>query len=75
MKAISVESQLYEINGELKASRVGVIVEVRGDRLYLRGTFPPSPVAVKPNPINKILLWAFMPTPLASDAPKLRRLE
>jgi hypothetical protein len=33
---------IEEINARLKAAKIGVSVECRGDRLSLRGTFPPK---------------------------------
>ncbi|WP_445634623.1 Integrase protein [Nostoc sp. DSM 114161] len=38
---------LDEVNGRLKAGNVGVVVCQRGDRLSLRGTFPPKPLSNK----------------------------
>ncbi|MBW4527071.1 MAG: site-specific integrase [Phormidium tanganyikae FI6-MK23] len=34
---------LTQINVRLKAGKVGVTIRQKGDRLYLRGTFPPKP--------------------------------
>lgn len=34
---------LDQINARLKAGKVGISVRQKGDRLYLRGTFPPKP--------------------------------
>jgi hypothetical protein len=38
-----IEGRLAQANGRLKASNVGVSIEVKGNRLYLRSTFPPKP--------------------------------
>jgi integrase len=36
-------SKIDQINKRLKAARIGVAIEVRGDSLSLRATFPPKP--------------------------------
>jgi integrase len=38
-----IEARLAQANGRLKAANVGVTIEVKGNRLYLRSTFPPKP--------------------------------
>ncbi|CCI14991.1 hypothetical protein MICAE_450036 [Microcystis aeruginosa PCC 9806] len=38
-----IKRRLEEINGQLKVARIGVALEIRGERIYLRGTFPPKP--------------------------------
>lgn len=35
--------KLDEINRRLKLAKIGVTLEIRGERIYLRGTFPPKP--------------------------------
>lgn len=42
--------ELKKINAKLKAGKVGVQVQSRGDRLYLVATLPPKPEASKPYP-------------------------
>lgn len=42
-QAVSVEEQIAAINRDLKARKTGCTVQLIGDRLYLRGTFPPKP--------------------------------
>lgn len=39
---------LEQINARLKAGKVGVYVRQKGERLYLRGTFPPKAGETKP---------------------------
>lgn len=43
------------INERLKAARIGVRVEVRGDKLALRATFPPKPGSTKNKPYQQHL--------------------
>ncbi|NCR36158.1 MAG: integrase [Microcystis aeruginosa S11-05] len=38
-----IKRRLEEINRRLNVARIGVALEIRGKRLYLRGTFPPKP--------------------------------
>lgn len=38
-----IKRRLEEINRRLKVARIGVALEIRGERIYLRGTFPPKP--------------------------------
>ena len=42
MYATGKTKMLSEVNSRLKASKSGVTVRQRGDRLYVRGTFPPQ---------------------------------
>lgn len=46
----AIIARLNQANGRLKAGKIGVRIEVKGDRLYLRGTFPPKPGAKKDYP-------------------------
>lgn len=45
-----VISRINQANGRLKIGKIGVKIEVKGDRLYLRGTFPPKPSSKKQHP-------------------------
>lgn len=40
---VTIDGRLAQANGRLKDSKVGVTIEIKGGRLYLRGTFPPKP--------------------------------
>ncbi|MBD1821111.1 integrase [Cyanobacteria bacterium FACHB-DQ100] len=40
---MDIDKSIARVNEQLKASRVGVSIERRGGRLWLRGTFPPKP--------------------------------
>jgi integrase len=44
------QSRLNQANGRLKRSRIPVRIAQRGDRLYVRGTFPPAPGSVQNRP-------------------------
>lgn len=37
------DAQVSQINQRLKAARLGIVIEKRGNKLNLRGTFPPRP--------------------------------
>ncbi|MEP0959442.1 hypothetical protein [Microcoleus sp. FACHB-1515] len=38
-----IEGKISQANGRLKTAAVGVRIEAKGDRLYLRATLPPRP--------------------------------
>ena len=40
---MDIQGRLNQANGRLQAARVGVSIEAKGNRLYLRATFPPKP--------------------------------
>lgn len=40
---MDIEARIAQANGRLKSARVGISIELKGNRLYLRGTFPPRP--------------------------------
>ena len=45
--ALDIEKKIQPINDRLKAGKVGVSVQRRGERLCLRGTLPPRPGSTK----------------------------
>jgi integrase len=44
---MDVLGRINQANGRLKASKIGVFIQLRGERLYLRATLPPKPNAEK----------------------------
>lgn len=48
--AIDLEARLNHANSLLKAGKIGVKIQARGDRLYLVATLPPKPDSAKPYP-------------------------
>jgi hypothetical protein len=48
--AIDLNGRLNHANGLLKAGKIGVRIQARGDRLYLVATLPPKPESLKPYP-------------------------
>lgn len=40
---MEIDGRIAQANGRLKAAKVGIRIERRGDRLLLRGTLPPKP--------------------------------
>lgn len=44
---------IAELNGRLKAGRIGVAVELRGGQLSLRATLPPRPGGAQPRPYQQ----------------------
>lgn len=51
--ALDIEERIRQINARLKAGKVGVSVQQRGDRLCLRGTLPPRPNSTKDKPFRQ----------------------
>lgn len=54
---------LDKVNTELKGANIGVVVEQRGKRLYIRGTFPPKPGSGKTKPHQQILSLGIYANP------------
>ncbi|PZO45643.1 MAG: integrase [Shackletoniella antarctica] len=47
---MDISGKLRQVNGRLKASKVGVVVEQAGEKLRLRATLPPKPGAKQTEP-------------------------
>jgi hypothetical protein len=45
-----VINRISQANGRLKVGKIGVKIEIKGDRLYLRATLPPKPDSQKSTP-------------------------
>ncbi|UBF28306.1 hypothetical protein K9N68_10740 [Kovacikia minuta CCNUW1] len=58
-----LEGRISQTNGRLRAARVGVTVEEKGNRLYLRATFPPRPGSEKTEPYQQRLALGFHANP------------
>ena len=54
---------LEAVNGRLKAGRVGVSLEQRGDRLYLVATLPPKPNSGKSKPYQQRIALGIRANP------------
>ena len=50
---MTLESKLNQANGRLKASKVGVRIEQRGQRLVLRANLPPKPSSKRGSPCQQ----------------------
>ncbi len=51
--AKSLETLISEANQRLKVARCGLTIELRGDRLALRGTLPPKPGSLREEPYSQ----------------------
>jgi len=40
---MDIQGKLNQANNRLRAAKARVTIEVKGNRLYLRATFPPKP--------------------------------
>lgn len=58
-----IDGRINQANGRLKSSHVGVTIERRGDRLWLRGTLPPKPSAVGDKPRRQKISLGVRVTP------------
>jgi integrase len=52
---MTFEARLSQANGRLKAGKIGVSIEVRGERLCLRAVLPPRPGSSKKQPYQQRL--------------------
>lgn len=60
---MSIDGKLAQANGRLKAGKVGVSIEARGDRLCLRAIFPPKPGNAKSSPYQQRLTLHYRANP------------
>jgi integrase len=59
----ALDSAIAKVNARLKAARLGLQVERRGDRLSLRGTLPPRPDSPKTRPHQQRIPLKLPATP------------
>jgi integrase len=59
-----IDGRIAQANGRLKSAKVGIAIVRQGDRLYLRGTFPPKPDSDKKAPYQQRLALGFHANPL-----------
>lgn len=50
---VDIDGRIAQANGRLKIAKVGIAIERRGDRLWLRGTLPPKPLASQLKPYRQ----------------------
>ncbi|MBW4683480.1 MAG: site-specific integrase [Microcoleus vaginatus WJT46-NPBG5] len=71
----TIQDLLSEVNAELKAARIAVVVRVRGDRLSLPGTFPPKPGSQKIAPHQQDLALSIYANPAGFRRAKAEALR
>jgi integrase len=59
-----IDGRIAQANGRLKSAKVGMAIERKGDRLYLRGIFPPKPDSDKKAPYQQRLALGIHANPL-----------
>ena len=64
MSEKDIDGRIAQSNGRLKAANVGIAIQRQGDRLYLRGTFPPKPHSKVSTPCQQRLALGFHANPL-----------
>lgn len=57
------QGRLNQANGRLVSGKVGVKIEVKGNRLYLRATLPPKPDSPKRQPHQQRLALGYYANP------------
>jgi len=60
---LDIDGRINQANGRLKAAKVGIAVERRGDRLWLRGTLPPKPNSDQLKPYRQKLSLVVRASP------------
>lgn len=60
---MDISGKIRQVNGRLKAAKVGVSVEQNGDRLRLRATLPPPPGSAKGEPYQQRIALGLMANP------------
>lgn len=58
-----LSGRISQANGRLRSAKVGITIEQRGDRLLLRGTFPPRPGSKKDGPHQQRISLRVKATP------------
>ncbi|NER33128.1 MAG: site-specific integrase [Oscillatoria sp. SIO1A7] len=66
---------MNELNRYLKDGKIGVTVRQRGDRLCLRGTFPPRPGSSKPKPYQQDIALGVYANPAGFKTAKTEALR
>jgi hypothetical protein len=61
--ASSLDTRIAQVNQRLKAAKMGLQIERRGEKLNLRGTFPPRPGSLKLKPYQQRLSLGLPATP------------
>jgi hypothetical protein len=59
----SLDARIAQVNQRLKAAKMGLQIERRGEKLNLRGTFPPRPGSLKLKPYQQRLSLGLPATP------------
>ncbi|OYQ67588.1 integrase [Pseudanabaena sp. SR411] len=61
---MEIDGKIAQANGRLKAAKVGVKIERQGEKLWLRGTFPPKPNSQFENPRQQKFALGLHANPL-----------
>lgn len=64
MNQLGIDGRIAQANGRLKAARLRVQIERRGDWLYCRGTFPPKPGSDRAVPYQQRIRLGCPATPI-----------
>ncbi len=59
----SLDTRIAQVNQRLKAAKMGLQIERRGEKLNLRGTFPPRPGSLRLKPSQQRLSLGLPATP------------
>jgi hypothetical protein len=61
--AKSIEQYITEANTRLKAGKTGMVIELRFNKLCLRGQLPPRPGSAKPEPYSQRVPLKYLGNP------------
>ncbi|MFH7029385.1 MAG: hypothetical protein ACHBN1_29340 [Heteroscytonema crispum UTEX LB 1556] len=65
---MDISTRLAQANGRLRASKIGIAIQQRGNALWLRGTFPPKPNSCKTKPHQQRISLKTKEQPLGVKA-------
>jgi hypothetical protein len=65
---MDISGRLAQANGRLRASNIGIVIEQRGNTLWLRGTFPAKSNSVKTKPHQQRISLKTKEQPLGVKA-------
>ncbi|WP_228059631.1 hypothetical protein [Plectonema radiosum] len=65
---MDISNRLAQANGRLRASKIGITIDQRGNTLWLRGTFPPKLNSRKTKPHQQRISLKTQEQPLGVKA-------
>jgi integrase len=72
---VDILGRISQANGRLNAAGISISIQQLGDRLYLRGTFPPKPKSNKTHPYQQRIATKLPATPAGLKEAERRARE